>query len=688
MAGFMGALFFGPSGAAALVYPPSIQYMVLAGGGAGGNASPGISGGGGGAGGYLTGNYTIPAQNINLELKVGCGGGMPQDATGPFNNPATAPVQPVRWPGHNSALSSPGLSCVEACGGGSGGMTLPYQPTDPQFIRVGGAGGSGGGAVLCNTIAGGANVPGQGFCGSCGQTSRQTGGGGGGAFEGNAPPPFRGIGGRGCNWCGYCQFIGTSGSFGAGGGGGSCGPQVACITPGGGFHTPTLPSPSSAGQGSGNQWPIGCAGLANFGGGGGGIGYSVSPNSWTRGGCGGSGRILIRYPDTYMDATILATGPGISPPAAYTYCCGGGYKCYDILTQVNFSFAPTSAEICYFMVGGGGGGGVGSCWVGNTTCAGVRAGGGGGGGGFRTGSMCVGRGVCYSVGVGAGGAGAPCNIPGLNGFSGNGGSSCIGAIIANGGGGGATTPQPAIGCACAYNCYSVAGAGGSGGGRNSAGSCAPGSTAGQPLYAGHHSGLGNYPPTPVSQGFRGGDCLCAGRAPVAGGGGGAAGIGAMSIPCIQPGIGMGGNGGLACAVPLWLTAGAPQYGEIGGGGGGGNCRGCPTFTPTQCACYAGGRGGYIIGLPFGSQIRAGTGGTGIAGSRPGGAAQAGFGSGGGGGGVGPCSCGGNGGSGRVGIRYPDTLPAATTTGSPICCTSGGFRIYMWTGSGSFIIPEA
>jgi hypothetical protein len=45
--------------------------------------------------------------------------------------------------------------------------------------------------------------------------------------------------------------------------------------------------------------------------------------------------------------------------------------------------------------------------------------------------------------------------------------------------------------------------------------------------------------------------------------------------------------------------------------------------------------------------------------------------------------GGNGGSGVVIIRYPDTYPAAaSTTGSPSVTTSGGYRIYQWTGSGS------
>jgi hypothetical protein len=43
----------------------------------------------------------------------------------------------------------------------------------------------------------------------------------------------------------------------------------------------------------------------------------------------------------------------------------------------------------------------------------------------------------------------------------------------------------------------------------------------------------------------------------------------------------------------------------------------------------------------------------------------------------------NGGSGFVAIRYPDTFDlAASTTGSPSVTTTGGYRIYQWTGSGS------
>jgi hypothetical protein len=48
--------------------------------------------------------------------------------------------------------------------------------------------------------------------------------------------------------------------------------------------------------------------------------------------------------------------------------------------------------------------------------------------------------------------------------------------------------------------------------------------------------------------------------------------------------------------------------------------------------------------------------------------------------------GGTGGSGVVIIRWPDSLPAATsTTGSPTVTVTGGYRIYTFTGSGSITI---
>jgi hypothetical protein len=43
-----------------------------------------------------------------------------------------------------------------------------------------------------------------------------------------------------------------------------------------------------------------------------------------------------------------------------------------------------------------------------------------------------------------------------------------------------------------------------------------------------------------------------------------------------------------------------------------------------------------------------------------------------------------GGSGIVILRHPDTFSTATTTGSPTVTTTGGFKIYTFTGSGTII----
>jgi hypothetical protein len=44
--------------------------------------------------------------------------------------------------------------------------------------------------------------------------------------------------------------------------------------------------------------------------------------------------------------------------------------------------------------------------------------------------------------------------------------------------------------------------------------------------------------------------------------------------------------------------------------------------------------------------------------------------------------GGGGGSGRVVIKYSDIYKDATTTGSPTFTNSGGFKTYVFNGSGS------
>jgi hypothetical protein len=56
--------------------------------------------------------------------------------------------------------------------------------------------------------------------------------------------------------------------------------------------------------------------------------------------------------------------------------------------------------------------------------------------------------------------------------------------------------------------------------------------------------------------------------------------------------------------------------------------------------------------------------------------------GGGGASSGELTNGASGGSGIVILRTTDSVPQAITTGSPTVTTSGGYRIYSFTGSGT------
>lgn len=272
----------------------------------------------------------------------------------------------------------------------------------------------------------------------------------------------------------------------------------------------------------------------------------------------------------------------------------------------------------YLVIAGGGSGG--------TTACGGGSGGGGGAGGVLEGCFTNLVGTPYTISVGAGAATASAT---------NGQDSCLGCVATScGGGRGAASGR-----------YGACNGGSGGGATNPLGSL---------------GGCG-FPP----QGNNGG---CGGNDLHAGGGG----AGRSGFGLCQPNsrAGQGGCGRFYC-----LTQ-AIQYGVSSGG----------------CYWVGGGGGGSLsLGLP----LSAGDGGLGGGGSgvtRQNGTAsgQAGCaGTGGGGGGGyggypgGPSPDGGRaGGSGAVIIRHSATFPDATTTGSPCLYSCGGYKFYLFTGSGT------
>jgi hypothetical protein len=262
--------------------PFTVDLLVVAGGGGGG---PTGFGGGGGAGGLIDTTTTVSVAT-NYTVTIGAGG------TGGSTN------------GADSVAFS-----QTAIGGGKGGTHLGNG-------TAGGSGGGGGGDATTSGGLGTAtqgNNGGTGFDPSPGEGSG--GGGGAGAVGGNgaAAAPGSGAGGVGINW----KSLGT---FYAGGGGGGTGraDQYPAATPaavggngggGAGGMTNGFGGPNSIAP---------TAGTANRGGGGGG-GSATSTTTGPGGANGGSGIVIVKYPDTY---TISNPGSGLT----FSTASAGGFK--------------------------------------------------------------------------------------------------------------------------------------------------------------------------------------------------------------------------------------------------------------------------------------------------------------------------------------------------------------------------
>jgi hypothetical protein len=259
-----------------------VDYLVVAGGGGGATTA----GSGGGAGGMLTGSLpTSVSAGVSYTITVGAGGaGGTSDGTNGQQ-------------GSNSVFGS----FVTSLGGGLGKHAAD---------GASGGSGSGGGYATGGQKAAGAGTNGQGNAGGTGGTTTSPdfpcgGGGGAGAVGGNGGSSVGGNGGAGL----ASSITGSSVTYAGGGGGSGSGGTTGGT--GGGGNGGTISS--------GRQ-----NGTANTGGGGGGGGAANNGQ-----GAGGSGIVILRYPDSYAVATT--TG---SPTVTVT----GGYRIYQFTASGTITF--------------------------------------------------------------------------------------------------------------------------------------------------------------------------------------------------------------------------------------------------------------------------------------------------------------------------------------------------------------
>jgi hypothetical protein len=308
------------------IYPPTVEYLVVAGGGAGG----GRHGGGGGAGGLLQGTAS---SGTSFTITVGAGA-------------ATATGGARGGVGINSSLVNSSAT-ITAYGGGGGGV----YPT-PNDTGLSGGSGGGGGSDGASSAGGSASPAGQGNAGGSGVGNQPGdaricgGGGGAGAVGANGSYTLStpGNGGVGVLWSDGYYYAGGggggnwsttinagNGGLGGGGGGGAQsagGGAIGLAGTGGGSarNSGTAGTRSTAGSGDSS----GGAGGANTGGGGGGAGQSQYQSYTGTGGAGGSGTVIIRYPTTFSLASSTTGNPTITTT--------GGYNIYTWTSSGSITF--------------------------------------------------------------------------------------------------------------------------------------------------------------------------------------------------------------------------------------------------------------------------------------------------------------------------------------------------------------
>ena len=295
-----------------------IEYLIVGGGGAGSNRIAG----GGGAGGMLSGTFSYSKLLDTISLSVGQGGAAFSD-----NNTGGAGSN-----GQNSTLFG-----LTAFGGGTGG----YYSEVPG--GSGGGSGGGGGGLSTGSVSGLAGTPGSGTSGqgnNGGYGAEYGGGGGGGAGgagqQGNKGGTRYDSGGNG--GIGVASSItGTSTHYAGGGGGGQRDLSAPARTNiwqirgdgglGGGGHGSGYTGDNMTGG------AYATPGAPNTGGGGGGGAHSGTAGGGFvgdfRGAAGGSGVVVLAYPNTFPAPTAISNGLTYDTPTrsgyrVYRFTAGSG----------------------------------------------------------------------------------------------------------------------------------------------------------------------------------------------------------------------------------------------------------------------------------------------------------------------------------------------------------------------------
>ena len=305
---------------------PTVEYLVVAGGGGGGfGASSSSGGGGGGAGGYRSSVVgESSGRNSSAESALSVIAGTVYSVTVGAGG-ATGATGGAR--GIDGSTSS--FSTIVSIGGGGGGGSAGGG----DAARSGAVGGSGGGGAGINpytTNYGGAGTTGQGYAG--------------GDSLSPAAPNYPSAGGGGAGSVGGSQVNQTTGGNGGSGLSSSITGTPTIRGGGGGGATYGGGTPGTGGSGGGGAGgnPTGAVvGTPNTGGGGGG------GTNGTPGAAGGSGIVVIRYPDSYSTATST-TG---TPTAVTT----SGYRIYSWTTvgsgSITFPAGPTVTGQGWVFVG-------------------------------------------------------------------------------------------------------------------------------------------------------------------------------------------------------------------------------------------------------------------------------------------------------------------------------------------------